>query len=226
MSAGIYKIIGPNNKIYIGSSVNIRKRWAEHLRGLNNNKHPNSRIQNAWNLHGADSFKFEVIELCDRIDLLLREQSWLDNLLPFYNIARDAAAPMRGRKTTEETKEKQRQASLGIKKSPEHAKKLKDRLKTYSDARKGTKISDENRLKLKVPKKKRTEQHRKNLSEAGKGRKPSDETLEKLKVARKNRTSGNLSNKELQRRHKQKKAFLEELKLKFYSWRQEKEVQL
>ncbi len=44
-----------NNKIYIGSAVNIKKRWHEHrnlLNNNNNNKHHSPILQNAWNKYG------------------------------------------------------------------------------------------------------------------------------------------------------------------------------
>ena len=28
---GVYKIISPNNKIYIGQSINIEKRWGQYI---------------------------------------------------------------------------------------------------------------------------------------------------------------------------------------------------
>ena len=48
---GIYKIeskIKPN-QIYIGSAVNVRVRWSNHLSKLNKNKHENPKLQNHYN---------------------------------------------------------------------------------------------------------------------------------------------------------------------------------
>lgn len=48
--SGIYKITNlVNNKVYIGQSVNIRKRWNQHVLELNKNIHPNIYLQSAWN---------------------------------------------------------------------------------------------------------------------------------------------------------------------------------
>jgi predicted GIY-YIG superfamily endonuclease len=48
--SGVYEIKNTlNNKRYIGSSVNIQKRWYAHKRMLNLNTHPNKHLQAAWN---------------------------------------------------------------------------------------------------------------------------------------------------------------------------------
>jgi group I intron endonuclease len=67
---GIYKITNMvNNKVYIGQSKNIYKRWDEHRHTLNINKHKNQHLQNAWNINGEDNFMFEILEICE-FDLL------------------------------------------------------------------------------------------------------------------------------------------------------------
>ena len=90
--ACIYKITNiVNNKIYIGSSVNYRKRWHDHVYQLNKNIHSNKHLQNAWNKYGEINFKFDIIENCDDDKKYKREQYYLDNLKPFspngYNIS-------------------------------------------------------------------------------------------------------------------------------------------
>lgn len=83
---GIYKILNlKNNKLYYGSSKNIKKRWATHRNHLKNNKHVNCILQRAWDKYGESSFSFEVVELCSENNLLLTEQKYLD-LNPEYNI--------------------------------------------------------------------------------------------------------------------------------------------
>jgi group I intron endonuclease len=83
---GIYRIKNlVNGKIYYGSSKDIKKRWRTHKNKLNNGKHHNSPLLNAWNKYGEENFIFEIIELCDEKILLEREQYYLD-LKPEYNI--------------------------------------------------------------------------------------------------------------------------------------------
>lgn len=77
---GIYSITNTlTNKIYIGSSVHIKRRWAEHKSRLVNRTHPNPHLQYSFNKDGISNFKFEIIEVVkDKNILLEREQFWLD----------------------------------------------------------------------------------------------------------------------------------------------------
>lgn len=59
---GIYLIKNKiNNKLYIGKSMNLLKRKREHLNKLRNNKHENSKLQNAFNKYGEENFLFEIL---------------------------------------------------------------------------------------------------------------------------------------------------------------------
>lgn len=60
---GIYKILNKiNNKFYIGSSINIRKRIKEHERCLKLGIHDNKHLQSAWDKYGSNNFEFIIIE--------------------------------------------------------------------------------------------------------------------------------------------------------------------
>ena len=84
-----------NNKVYIGSSVNIERRWYSHRYDLRCNKHNNKHLQNAWNKYGEDNFEFIVLEeVKDKSALRIREQYWLNKYQAFnasigYNISLD-----------------------------------------------------------------------------------------------------------------------------------------
>ena len=65
MVCGVYKIENKiNGLVYIGQSINIKKRWSRHKRELNNNIHGNAHLQRAWNKYGSKSFSFELIKAC------------------------------------------------------------------------------------------------------------------------------------------------------------------
>ena len=69
--AGIYKIENvKNNKVYIGSAVNLHKRKCEHFLHLKNNYHVNNYLQSSFNKYGINCFKFIVIEFIDKIGLI------------------------------------------------------------------------------------------------------------------------------------------------------------
>ncbi len=83
---GIYQIrCGPTGKSYVGSSVQIYVRWAQHRRALRTNRHHAPHLQRAWNRHGADAFYFEILDECDRSLLVEREQHYVDILHPKFN---------------------------------------------------------------------------------------------------------------------------------------------
>lgn len=61
--AGVYKITNKvNNKVYIGESEDISRRWVEHLTDLVSDEHCNHDLQDDFNKYGIKNFKFETIE--------------------------------------------------------------------------------------------------------------------------------------------------------------------
>jgi hypothetical protein len=88
---GIYKIKNnETNDFYIGSSYHIEKRWQRHIYDLDRKKHNNIYLQRVFNKYGIGVFEFDIIELCEKEKLLIREQFYLDSLKPKYNIAKTA----------------------------------------------------------------------------------------------------------------------------------------
>ncbi len=67
-----------NNKIYVGSAVDLSSRLRTHKSRLNLNKHPNQHLQSACNKYGLVNFIFIILENCDKDKLLEREQFWID----------------------------------------------------------------------------------------------------------------------------------------------------
>ena len=85
-TSGIYQIKNlQNGNIYIGSAVDIGRRWRTHRRLLKKGVHHSSYLQNAWNKYGETSFAFIVVELCNKQDLLTKEQKYIDTWHPVYN---------------------------------------------------------------------------------------------------------------------------------------------
>lgn len=85
---GIYLISTPNKSCYVGSSINIYRRWYEHRYALKNCIHHSHRLQSAWNKYG-DDLQFQILERCVESDLVSREQYWVDKLSPALNCATD-----------------------------------------------------------------------------------------------------------------------------------------
>lgn len=72
--SGIYIIRNlTNNKVYIGSSNNIVKRFKTHKDELIDSIHKNPHLQQSVDKYGIDNFSFELLEECIIEDLLIRE---------------------------------------------------------------------------------------------------------------------------------------------------------
>jgi group I intron endonuclease len=66
-----------NNKVYIGYSKDIHKRFEQHRKELNNNnKKYNPHLQAAWNKYKEENFIFDILEICDYDKLPEREIFW------------------------------------------------------------------------------------------------------------------------------------------------------
>lgn len=96
---GIYKITTKhNNKYYIGSSIDIYKRWKDHMHKLSCNKHANNLLQNVYNKYGAKDFCFEILEEMPNSsnkEIREKEQEWLNQIFTkdkenIYNLAPNA----------------------------------------------------------------------------------------------------------------------------------------
>lgn len=92
---GIYSIKNKiNDKKYIGSSKNIKRRWKDHKNKLNNKNHHNIYLERAWRKYSYKNFKFSIIVKVNKGYLLKAEQYWIDYYKTFkkengYNILRE-----------------------------------------------------------------------------------------------------------------------------------------
>lgn len=77
---GIYKITSPSNKVYIGQSNNIGKRFKQYS-SLSQTK-LQKRLHYSFNKYGISNHTFEVIEECNVELLNERERYWQE----FYNV--------------------------------------------------------------------------------------------------------------------------------------------
>ena len=79
MGCGVYKITNTiNNKVYIGSSINVIDRQYKHFWMLDKGIHDNNHLQNSYNKNGKGSFSFEVVEFCTSETLVDRENYFIN----------------------------------------------------------------------------------------------------------------------------------------------------
>ena len=110
-TSGIYAITClSNGKCYVGSAVNLRGRFAQHMSQLGRGNHHGVRLQRAWAKYGPDAFLYEVLEVVPaKADLIAREQLHIDLLGAAgewgYNTA-PSAGSMAGFRMSVETRAK------------------------------------------------------------------------------------------------------------------------
>ena len=161
--AGIYQLRNlVNGKVYIGSSIDLKRRKVDHFKMLRGNKHYNPKLQNAYNKYGEENIVFEIIEYVSSENLLKREQYYIDTLNVVnegYNIAPIAGNRLNC-KCSEETKEKLRNKRLGT----HHTEEAKNLMREYR--KQNTTIGEKNGMYGK----KHTEETRNKMRLAQKGR--------------------------------------------------------
>jgi group I intron endonuclease len=79
--SGVYKISSLLlEEVYIGSAVNLFKRFNEHDDSLDSNTHRNIFLQRSFSKVFGVGFKFELLELVEsESDLIIREQFHIDS---------------------------------------------------------------------------------------------------------------------------------------------------
>lgn len=130
----LYGIINKKSgKFYVGRSINAKKRMTVHKNSLNEGKHINGYLQNAWN-KDHESFEFEIFHTIDTgndekdLNLIIEcEQAYLDEFMKIdmlYNLSSSALGPQ-----------------LFGEKNGSYGKKVKDRLSPEAYQRFKDKIS-------------------------------------------------------------------------------------
>jgi len=170
---GIYEIINLDDgkmTSYVGSSADVKRRWAEHVAELRTERHGNPRLQRAWDKYGEGAFLFCVLEeVVDEASLLESEQHWLDRAFEMggtYNTATTAGS---SGPASEETKRKLSEIMKARWASGE-VYQAEWRLK-ISRALTGRRLSGEHRRRVSEAQKGKTlpEKHKRKISEALKG---------------------------------------------------------
>lgn len=114
---GVYKIISPSGKFYIGSSFDVMKRWHGHKSDLTKGRHHCNALQKSALKYGVDQLEFKLLLICSREDARFYEQRTIDILNPEYNSTTNTREPLSGLWKDAEFRE------AGIKRCSAQAKK-------------------------------------------------------------------------------------------------------
>ena len=103
--AGVFGVKNTaNDKVLLGSSLNLAGALNGQKFMLSIGAHPNSPLQQDWNTYGADAFSFDILELVKPSDdphfnvsdeLTLLEQIWIEDLQPFGERGYNTSAKIR-----------------------------------------------------------------------------------------------------------------------------------
>lgn len=143
--SGVYCIINKcTQKMYIGSSLNLRRRLIQHYSYLRLNKHSNRLLQRNFNKYGEENINIYFVKIFPKSVLLFEEQSNIDNYntcVPNGLNLRPIAESNLGRIVSNKTRNKLRIASTN--KHPSEKTREKFRQNNL-----GKKLSKETKLKI------------------------------------------------------------------------------
>lgn len=99
--------------IYIGQSGDLSKRFRKYFTLSYLKSKEGFIISRALIKYGYTNFSLSILEYCDKSDLLVREQYYLDKLNPQYNILKIAGNSL-GYKHSQESRDKRSKALKGV----------------------------------------------------------------------------------------------------------------
>ena len=172
---GVYGIFNTkSNKWYVGSSVNIARRKATHLRDLRKRVHNGVKLLRAWEKYEEEVWTWHILEVVEDKKLLIdREQYWVDKLNSFndgYNSLPFAGKSMLGIKQSPESIAKRvatRKANGGFVVTEEMRVRIGN---TQRGKKKGPMSEEQKRLISKIRKERMTDEEKKACGDRARGR--------------------------------------------------------
>lgn len=106
--SGIYKITNTvTGDFYIGSSKDIKQRWACHKCQSKWNECPNNPMYQDFQRYGVNKFEFEILEEVEIDSLKKTEQQFIETLKPTYNRCNAKGLNIERRKETHKKAQKE-----------------------------------------------------------------------------------------------------------------------
>ena len=226
---GIYKVISPTKKVYIGQSIDINKRWKEYKKFRCKEQ---ILLYHSLKKYGADKLKFEIINICKREQLNELEIYYISLYQCFdsefglnlqvggnnHNCSDETkkkiSAATKGKTRTEETKKKMSKSFKGRILSEETKRKIGE-IHKGNKYNLGKHLSEETKEKIRIGNKGKiiSDETRNKISKFHKGNKyrlgrhHSKETRNKMSIAHQNpskETRDKLSKAGMNRKHSEK----------------------
>ena len=138
---GIYKITSPTGRVYIGQSVDIKKRlrdykYPERVKGQR-------KLYSSLKKHGYEKHKFEIVMQCD-IEKLDEMEIFYINAYNTFNTKHGLNCKHGGKSHYIHSEETKRRMSGSMK----GRKKLEETKRRLSESMKGRKVSEERRKRM------------------------------------------------------------------------------
>ena len=84
--SGVYKIVNTiTGDSYIGSSKNVKHRWADHKCPSTWKNNPNKQLYKDMRKYGVDKFELQILAEVESEQLKEKEQQFIETLKPTYN---------------------------------------------------------------------------------------------------------------------------------------------
>lgn len=179
--AGIYKITSPLGRIYIGQSRNVQKRMRLYRNSLAKGQF---RLHHSMLKYGLETHVFKLLCVC-AIEELNELECYYIKLYESFDTEHGLNLRIGGDvkvKVSDETRKKQSESHMGQLPWNKGVKCSQERVEQMRIISTGKKRTEEQKEKLRVPKKKpRTEEHKRNNGAANKGKKRTPEQIQEIK---------------------------------------------
>ena len=91
----IYAITSGSGNMYVGSTIEPKRRFSNHMKLLRDGKHTSFLLQRAYDKHGESGLEYKTLFVCSKNDRFFYEAKAIEKL-GAYNLIKDAGQPPAG----------------------------------------------------------------------------------------------------------------------------------
>ena len=141
--SGIYKITNTvTGKFYIGSSKDVKRRWAVHKCKSKWKECPNNPMYQDMQKYGIDKFEMQILEVVEPEELKEAEQQFIETLKPTYNRCNAKGLDIERRKETNKKAQKKYEKTEKRKRAKKEYNKEYHKSERYKEYQKEYQKSD------------------------------------------------------------------------------------